>query len=232
MNSGKKKCNKEEIDTMPVRQLLADVAVFNQGLVGSDEPIEDVKPLHVNFNSFKVFFGNELTVQAASVPPTLIEVSQPKSNALYTLLMIDADAPARAGAPFIPPNTTPGVGVRDNILHYGIVNIPVQGGKDKSKSCNYVRLPIERGFTFAPWRAINPPANSGYHRYVFLLYEQPRRINTGLPALTVIPAGNPARAHFWPDTFLSAALEGGNSAKLVATNYFVSRNLVLTPLLT
>lgn len=233
MNSGKKKCNKEEIDTMPVRQLLADIAVFNQCLVGSDDLIEDVKPLRVNFNSFKVFFGNELTAQAGSVPPTLIEVPQPKSDALYTILVVDADAPARGGAPFIPPNTTPGVGVRDNILHYGIVNIPVQGSKEKSKSCNYVRLQIERGFTFAAWRGVQPPPNSGYHRYALLVYEQPHRIDTSRPALTFIPPNNAvARAHFWPDTFLSAALGGGNSAKLVAMNYFVVRNLVLAPLLT
>jgi phosphatidylethanolamine-binding protein len=88
--------------------------------------------------------GNILT-------PTLVKdapsVEWPvDKNAFYTLLMVDPDAPSR---------TDP---TMRNWLHWLIVNIP--NGM------------VEKGEVLAGYIGSGPPAGSGLHRYVFLVYKQ------------------------------------------------------------
>lgn len=79
-------------------------------------------------------------------------------DTLYTLAMVDPDAPSRA-----EPSLR-------EILHYIAVNVP---GNDVSK-----------GETLAEYIGPKPPKGSGLHRYVFLLFKQsgPLKSNMKIPA--------------------------------------------------
>ncbi|KAK3933412.1 Phosphatidylethanolamine-binding protein-like protein [Frankliniella fusca] len=100
-------------------------------------------------NNVKALYGNELTPTQVKALPT---VSWPADdNALYTLVMTDPDAPSR---------TNP---KEREFLHFLVGNVP---GND-----------ISKGDTLAAYVGSGPPKNSGLHRYVWLAYKQPGRIN-------------------------------------------------------
>ncbi|KAI5635529.1 phosphatidylethanolamine-binding protein domain-containing protein [Phthorimaea operculella] len=88
--------------------------------------------------------GNELTPDEASLSPHINWPEDP--NLLYTVIMIDPDAPSR---------TNP---VRRNYLHWLVGNIP---GKNMIK-----------GTTLAEYLGPAPPKDTGLHRYVILVYKQ------------------------------------------------------------
>lgn len=71
---------------------------------------------------------------------------QADPNQLYTLLMVDPDAPSRA-----EPK-------RRSFKHWAVVNIP---GKD-----------VAKGDCVAEYIGAGPPNGTGLHRYVFLVYKQ------------------------------------------------------------
>lgn len=102
-------------------------------------------------NNLKVKLGNQLTPsEVQSIP---IEVQWPADpNALYTLCMTDPDAPSRADPQYREWH------------HWLVVNIP--GNQ------------IASGDTLSQYIGSGPPQGTGFHRYVFLVYKQPNRIDT------------------------------------------------------
>uniref|UniRef100_A0A7E4W060 Phosphatidylethanolamine-binding protein n=1 Tax=Panagrellus redivivus TaxID=6233 RepID=A0A7E4W060_PANRE len=108
------------------------------------------KLLKVAFDSgSEASLGNILTPNDVKNAP--IEVSWPaKSERLYTLVMIDPDAPSRAN-----PS-------RREFLHWLVVNIP--GGA------------VSLGDTLAEYVGAGPPEGTGLHRYVFIVYLQDGRL--------------------------------------------------------
>ncbi|CAG2107976.1 unnamed protein product, partial [Medioppia subpectinata] len=91
-----------------------------------------------------VNLGTHLTPDQTSQQP---QVEWPtKCGGLYTLAMVDPDAPSRA-----EPTLR-------NWRHWLVMNIP--GNK------------INKGDIISAFEGPEPPAGSGYHRYVFLVYEQ------------------------------------------------------------
>lgn len=67
-------------------------------------------------------------------------------NELYTLLMVDPDAPSRADPKF------------RSYKHWAVINIP---GAD-----------VARGDQITEYIGSGPPNKTGLHRYVFLMYKQ------------------------------------------------------------
>ncbi|OQR69769.1 phosphatidylethanolamine-binding proteinF40A3.3-like [Tropilaelaps mercedesae] len=101
-------------------------------------------------NGVQLHLGNTLTpTQVKSKPTSITWVTE--KGAIYTLVMVDPDAPSR---------TNPTL---RNVKHWLVVNIP---GTD-----------IEKGEEIAGYRGSGPPKGSGLHRYVFVVYKQPGRIN-------------------------------------------------------
>ncbi|XP_055380936.1 protein D3-like [Condylostylus longicornis] len=98
----------------------------------------------------KVNLGKELTpTQVKDIP----EVKwRSESDALYTLLMTDPDAPTRSNATF------------REVRHWLVVNIP---GND-----------ISKGNTLFEYIGSGPPKDTGLHRYVFLVFKQKKAIET------------------------------------------------------
>lgn len=94
--------------------------------------------------------GNELTPTQVKDEPTV--VWEPKQEApLYTLLMVDPDAPTRSDPKY------------REILHWAVVNIP--GNQ------------VNQGQTLAEYIGSGPPKGTGKHRYIFLLYSQQKKID-------------------------------------------------------
>lgn len=88
--------------------------------------------------------GGELTpTQVKDLPMFNYEA---KKDQLYTLAMVDPDAPSRK-----EPTLR-------EILHYLVVNIPGTS--------------VEKGDTLAEYIGSGPPKGTGLHRYIFLVYEQ------------------------------------------------------------
>ncbi|KAL7729166.1 hypothetical protein ACLKA6_009631 [Drosophila palustris] len=93
--------------------------------------------------------GNELTpTQVKDQPEVIWEAEQ---GQLYTLLMVDPDAPSRTDPKW------------REILHWAVINIP--GNK------------LNSGHSLAEYIGSGPPEGSGLHRYVFLLYRQGQKID-------------------------------------------------------
>lgn len=102
----------------------------------------------------EVDLGNELTPTQVKDQPQVQFAGD--SGKFYTLVMTDPDAPSR-----IEPTYR-------EFKHWVVVNIP---GSD-----------VEKGENLAEFVGSGPPMGTGLHRYVFLVYEQPRKLPfTGEP---------------------------------------------------
>ncbi|XP_064482532.1 protein D1-like [Ornithodoros turicata] len=102
------------------------------------------RTLVVKYDDTEVLIGRRLDLKTTANAPG-IELEPDK--ALYTLVMVDPDAPSRK-------NPT-----RKHWLHWLVVNIPAKGG-------------VSAGDTITPYNGPSPPSGTGLHRYVFLLYAQ------------------------------------------------------------
>lgn len=92
--------------------------------------------------------GNELTPTQVRDSPEVNWISN--SLKYYTLVMVDPDVPSRR----LP--------LLREFKHWIVVNIP--GNK------------VDEGETLAEYVGSAPSRGSGLHRYVFLVYEQPRKM--------------------------------------------------------
>ncbi|KAF7269065.1 hypothetical protein GWI33_017823 [Rhynchophorus ferrugineus] len=103
----------------------------------------------------EVEFGKELTPTEVKEQPTVSWEANPEK--LYTLMMVDPDAPSRSNP------------IYREINHWLVVNIK---GSD-----------ISTGQTITEYRGSRAPKNSGLHRYIFLVHEQPGPITVDNPDL-------------------------------------------------
>lgn len=104
-------------------------------------------------NGAKVNFGNELTpTEVKSKPSVKWEAQQ---NVYHAIVMVDPDAPSREDPKLGPVN------------HWLVVNIV---GND-----------VSTGDEIAAYVSSGPPEGSGLHRYVFLVYQQPKKLEVDEP---------------------------------------------------
>lgn len=108
--------------------------------------------------------GNELK---PSQVKTLPKISfEGKSDKLYSLLMVDPDAPSRKDPKF------------REFCHFVVVNIP---GTE-----------VTKGDTLVEYIGSGPPLGTGLHRYVFLLYEQKAKITSSMKVSKTMLKGRPS----------------------------------------
>lgn len=100
--------------------------------------------------------GNILTPTQVKNPPQVKWNAQPDS--FYLLCMTDPDAPSRQDPKFREWH------------HWLVGNIP---GND-----------IAKGDVLSEYVGSGPPEKTGLHRYVFLIYKQPKRLEFDEPRLT------------------------------------------------
>jgi len=112
--------------------------------------------LSVQYGDLKVNLGNELTPTQVKNPPKISWDAD--SNKFYVLCMTDPDAPSRKDPKFREWH------------HYLVANIP---GSD-----------ISKGDVLSDYVGSGPPKDTGKHRYVFLIYEQPGKLTFDEKRLT------------------------------------------------
>ncbi|XP_030752460.1 protein D2-like [Sitophilus oryzae] len=103
----------------------------------------------------EVIFGGELTPTDVLEQPQISWEADPEK--LYTLLMVDPDAPSRENPTF------------REINHWLVINIK---GND-----------IATGQTLTSYRGSRPPKGYGLHRYIFIVHEQNGPITVNEPDL-------------------------------------------------
>lgn len=95
-----------------------------------------------------VELGNELApTKVKDIPKITFEMEE---GVFYVLIMTDPDAPSRQKPKFREWN------------HWLVVNIHSDS--------------IDKGTTLSEYIGAGPPKGTGLHRYVFLLYKQPRKL--------------------------------------------------------
>ncbi|KAI8975943.1 phosphatidylethanolamine-binding protein [Pilobolus umbonatus] len=138
-----------------------------------------------------VSLGNLLsTAETAKAPKVEFFVSEESRIIIYAFFIIyqvDPDAPTRENPTYSP------------YRHWVMVNTP--SSSDFTKACE-----------LSSYIGPAPPPGTGLHRYIFLLYRQPKT-NTAFDALS----SNPPK---WD--FKSFAAE--YNLELIGVNFFVSKN--------
>ncbi|XP_067631171.1 protein D2-like [Eurosta solidaginis] len=114
--------------------------------VVSQAPYQLLKVAYAN--GLEVIPAAELTPSQVKTEPSMAWEAEP--NAYYTLVMTDPDAPSRIEPKF------------REFKHWLVTNIL---GNDVSK-----------GDVLAAYVGSGPPQGTGLHRYVFLLYKQPGKL--------------------------------------------------------
>ena len=112
-----------------------------------------------------------------------------EDGAYYTLVMIDPDAPSRKDPSF------------GECKHWLVMNIP---------GSVYSEPDVSKGETLSTYKGSGPPKDTGYHRYVFLVYKQLGVINTN------DKSPKAARPKFKVRTFAKQY----NLGEPIAINYF------------
>ncbi|XP_055586649.1 protein D2-like [Uranotaenia lowii] len=134
----------------------------------------------------KVEMGNELTPTQVKDKP-MLDWKVDDGGTLYTLILTDPDAPSRANPKM------------REWKHWLVVNIP--------------GVAVSKGTVLADFVSSAPPQASGLHRYVFLVYKQPGKINPDEPVLS---KHNPNRAQFQAAEFA----EKYNLGSPIAGNFY------------
>ncbi|KAK0427306.1 hypothetical protein QR680_010160 [Steinernema hermaphroditum] len=136
--------------------LLASISADVPGDFQESQIVPDVIPIapedeaHVTYKKgFDVNLGNEATPGEVQTAPRVSWPAEKKS--LYSLFMIDPDAPSRESPSM------------HEFLHWMVVNIP--GSK------------VAKGDTLIDYFPPTPPPGTGPHRYVFLVYKQQDEID-------------------------------------------------------
>ncbi|XP_037049415.1 protein D3-like [Bradysia coprophila] len=123
-----------------------------------------------------VNLGNELTPTEVKDKPTL--KWDHDEDSFYTVILSDPDAPSRA-------NPT----IRE-VRHWYVVNIP---GTD-----------VVKGETLFDYIGSGPPKDTGLHRYVFVVYKQPGKLEFDEPRVS-----NRSRTQRWNSSTLTFAEKYG-----------------------
>nr|XP_014092006.1 protein D2-like [Bactrocera oleae]XP_036234268.1 protein D2-like [Bactrocera oleae] len=123
--------------------------IFKQHKVVPDViPVAPKQFLKVNYKNVLAENGKELTPTQVAAQPSIEWNAE--SDAFYTIIMTDPDAPSRSNPKFREFN------------HWLVTNIH---GMD-----------ISSGDVLTAYVGSGPPEGTGLHRYVFLVYKQPAEI--------------------------------------------------------
>ncbi|XP_012161885.1 protein D2 isoform X2 [Ceratitis capitata] len=134
-------------------------------------PVAPREFLKINYKGVTAENGIELTPTQVAAQPTIEWNAE--SEAFYTLIMTDPDAPSRKDPKF------------REFHHWLVANIP--GGN------------VNNGDVLTAYVGSGPPQGTGLHRYVFLIYKQPAKIRFQEPRIPKNSSQN--RPNFRSATF-------------------------------
>ncbi|XP_037821554.1 protein D3-like [Lucilia sericata] len=123
--------------------------MYSCGIIPDVIDNEPKDMVEITFNGgLKVNMGNELQPKQVKDKP---EVSwKAEQGSLYTLLMVDPDAPSHKNP------------IRREVLHWFVINIPENR--------------VNEGQVVADYMSSGPQEGTDLHRYVFLIFKQTERI--------------------------------------------------------
>ncbi|RUS16661.1 hypothetical protein BC937DRAFT_90948 [Endogone sp. FLAS-F59071] len=179
---------------MPLITLDMNISIALKGAGIIPEVVDEFQPttlLAIVFpNGKDVALGNQLEVGDAAQEPQ-VTFFPDDTSASYTLVMTDPDAPSRINQQF------------GEWRHWIVTNIP---GDNPSLTAAQLHTP------YVP---PSPGANTGLHRYLFLLYRQTR----GTTEFAAMSHERPDRRKFKSREFAAE-----NGLELVAANFFLCEN--------
>ncbi|KAG0006706.1 hypothetical protein BGZ65_004951 [Modicella reniformis] len=181
---------------------MAAETVFDKDGIIPDvvDSFQSMTMLSVSYSTQDVMIGNTMTVEETQqVPKVSFMADSPMDK--FTLIMTDPDAPSRNDPK-----------MREFRL-WIVTNIP--GVNDNPE--DLLTKDLNKGTVVTEYMGPAPPAGSGPHRYVFLLYKQPGPDNQLTPdalATLATPLG-PDRRGFQSRSFARKA-----GLELVGVNYF------------
>lgn len=186
-----------------------DPAQDTQNIFSKDKVLPDVvssepeQVLTVKFKEKEVSAGNEIIPGDSSSAPSTLSFNAEKGT-YYTCIMSDPDAPSRENPK------------KGEWLHWLVVNIP---GETPT---------VDKGVQVIDYVGPGPPKKTGLHRYVFLIYKQPKLLDTkDLNALIADGKKKDANSKKQRAQWSVANFTKKHGLKtLVAGNYFVSKNAV------
>ncbi|KAF9160838.1 Phosphatidylethanolamine-binding protein 4 [Actinomortierella ambigua] len=150
--------------------------------------------LMVSYGGQDVVLGNTLAVADTQREPNVSFLPDNPADK-YTLMLVDPDAPSRRDPKF------------RQWRHWVKTNISM----DSSTGLTSVR----NGQTLTSYNGPSPPAGSGPHRYVFLLYKQSPNSDAGMLSTNM----SENRSMFKAAQFADQA-----RLQLVGANYFFAEN--------
>ncbi|KAG0236600.1 phosphatidylethanolamine-binding protein [Mortierella sp. GBAus27b] len=180
--------------------IAAEEALKEHGII--PDVIDSFQPTTMLAVSYKngddvaeVALGNTLSVEETQSAPEIFFMPD-SPNDMYTLILTDPDAPSRKEPKY------------REYRHWIVSNIP--GGDPSDPQSFSPKNLSSQGTEITAYMGPAPPAGSGPHRYVFLLYKQESNAHAALstPLQT-------DRAKFKAQSFA-----GETSLKLVGVNFF------------
>ncbi|KAI0367325.1 PEBP-like protein [Pilatotrama ljubarskyi] len=192
-----------------------------------EQIIPDVLPETISFtpsvlfsvvypNGSEVNLGNHMTVEETQDEPEIRFAAlngqwDDASEASYTLAMLDPDAPSRAEP------------IYRTFRHWVITGL-----KSPALTANSADAlnALKTHPSTTPYRPPGPRPNSGLHRYVFLLYQEPASKDP-----FVIPQGAPEYGAALEErrSWNPVAFADQHGLKLVGANYFLVRAPEVAP---
>jgi phosphatidylethanolamine-binding protein (PEBP) family uncharacterized protein len=146
--------------------------------------------------------GNVLTPTQVKDEPNVkwpIESIDKQKNTLYTLILTDPDAPSRKD----PKNR--------EWCHWVVVNIPANSLS--------VSVSVSDGDTLVMFVPSAPPKHSGLHRYTYLVYKQPNRMDTSKEHIITNKSGGIiGRPNWSAKQFVNKHF--GGQAELISGNFY------------
>eukprot|EP01116_Phalansterium_solitarium_P003011 TRINITY_DN13435_c0_g1_i2.p1 TRINITY_DN13435_c0_g1~~TRINITY_DN13435_c0_g1_i2.p1 ORF type:complete len:203 (-),score=75.90 TRINITY_DN13435_c0_g1_i2:9-617(-) len=143
--------------------------LIRRGIVPDvDDPFTPNVELGINYPSGSVNYGTKIKPAATAQPPSGVSWT-PQPGALYTLILVDPDAPSRREPKY------------RSWRHWIVTNIP---------GCD-----VAHGATVSPYVGAAPMQGTGFHRYVFRLFRQPGSISEAVMSTSELaPASFDVRA--------------------------------------
>jgi len=160
----------KKLQSRPISAFIVRSAMDKEFIVPDVVDVVPKTTIEVRYASGAIVKGgNELSpTQVKDVP---VEITWPtEGGALYTLCMTDPDAPSRATPKFREWH------------HWLIVNIPENR--------------VGEGKVLSEYVGSGPPSGTGLHRYVFLVFKQPGKLETDEKFLPNRGTGGEGRANF------------------------------------
>jgi len=146
-----------------------------------------------------VNLGNNIPLSLASARPSINFPCDP--NCLYTLMLLDPDAPSRE-AP-----------TKRNFCHWLVVNIP---------SDNAGQVFLDKGNELYSYVGPCPPAGTGIHRYCYLLFKQQGLLDTSNERV-IVTKDCEGRSNFMPSEWLTTRF-ATMPAQFIAANWFTAHD--------